>query len=215
MATPLGGVTCGEFCWRLGAWRRRRRSGIVAAITAGRVVFASELRAARRPGARTRLRVADGMGPSGPGGDPFHSDFYRGYAERRGWDPCVTWAQDQRNSAIRGLRELGYTVTEPEGGAPPPGPAPTASVSHHVPLVVPDLYSADGRARRALLAWRSLSTTRAKIFARTHPLGRMGPTWADAPVPLGLLPRLCRAAWLGPVRHLGAGPAQLGHSRPA
>ena len=44
---------------------------------------------------------------------PYHSDFYRGYAERRGWDPCATWAADQRNSAIRGLRELGYTVTAP------------------------------------------------------------------------------------------------------
>ena len=54
---------------------------------------------------------------------PFHSDFYRGYAERRDWDPCTTWALDQRNSAIRGLRELGYTVIAPEGGAPPPGPA--------------------------------------------------------------------------------------------
>ena len=44
---------------------------------------------------------------------PYHSDFYRGYAERRGWDPCTTWATDQRNSAIRGLRELGYTVVPP------------------------------------------------------------------------------------------------------
>ena len=71
--------------------------------------------------------------PSWPNGTylgqmhPYHSDFYRGFAERRGWDPCVTWAQDQRNSAIRGIRELGYTVTEPEGGAPPPGPSATAS----------------------------------------------------------------------------------------
>ena len=44
---------------------------------------------------------------------PYHSDFYRGYAERRGWDPCTTWATDQRHSAIRGLRELGYTVVPP------------------------------------------------------------------------------------------------------
>ncbi len=51
---------------------------------------------------------------------PYHSDFYRGYAERRGWDPCVTWATDQRNSAIRGLRELGYTVTAPDAPAPVP-----------------------------------------------------------------------------------------------
>ena len=35
----------------------------------------------------------------------------------------------------------------------------------------------------------------------------------DAPLPFGLLSRLRRAAWLGPVRHVGAGPAQLGHSR--
>ena len=53
---------------------------------------------------------------------PYHSEFYRGFAERRGWDPCATWATDQRNSAIRGLRELGYTVTAPEGGAPPVTP---------------------------------------------------------------------------------------------
>ena len=39
---------------------------------------------------------------------PYHSTFYTGYAERRGWDPCSTWAIDQRNSAVRGLRELGY-----------------------------------------------------------------------------------------------------------
>ena len=63
--------------------------------------------------------------PAWPGGTylgqmhPFHSDFYTGYAERRGWDPCETWAADQRNSAINGLRTLGYAVTVP--GAPPPG----------------------------------------------------------------------------------------------
>lgn len=62
---------------------------------------------------------------------PYHSNFYAGFAERRGWDPCVTWALDQRNSAARGLRELGYTVVEPAGGSPAltstptPEPAPT------------------------------------------------------------------------------------------
>ena len=54
---------------------------------------------------------------------PYHSDFYRGYAERRGWDPCTTWATDQRHSAIRGLRELGYTVVPP-GESPPAVTAP-------------------------------------------------------------------------------------------
>ena len=100
--------------------------------------------------------------PSWPNGTylgqmhPYHSDFYRGYAERRGWDPCVTWAQDQRNSAIRGIRELGYTVTEPEGGAPPPGPSAAASVAtSSLPLVSLDLYSAagGGHANSAVVAF--------------------------------------------------------------
>ena len=47
--------------------------------------------------------------PAWPGGTylgqihPYHSDFYRAFAERRGRDPCTTWADDQRNSAARGL----------------------------------------------------------------------------------------------------------------
>ena len=46
---------------------------------------------------------------------PYHSDFYTRFAERRGWNPCETWANDQRNSAVRGLRELGHTfLTPPE-----------------------------------------------------------------------------------------------------
>ena len=108
-------------------------AGIFAALTAG-VVFAQNYEGEEF--------CQDT--PSWPNGTylgqmhPYHSDFYRGYAERRGWDPCVTWAQDQRNSAIRGIRELGYTVTEPEGGAPPPGPSATASWS---PVNL-DLFSA-------------------------------------------------------------------------
>ena len=71
--------------------------------------------------------------PAWPGGTylgqmhPYHSDFYRGYAERRGWDPCTTWATDQRNSAIRGLRELGYSVTEPGAAPAVQAPAPQAT----------------------------------------------------------------------------------------
>ena len=46
---------------------------------------------------------------------PYHSDFYTRFAERRGWNPCETWAADQRNSAIRGLSQLGYAfLTLPE-----------------------------------------------------------------------------------------------------
>ena len=59
---------------------------------------------------------------------PYHSDFYRGYAERRGWDPCTTWATDQRNSAIRGLRELGYTVV-PSGEAVQAASPPATTVT--------------------------------------------------------------------------------------
>lgn len=43
---------------------------------------------------------------------PYHSDFYTRYANARNWDPCETWASDQRDSAIRGLRESGYYVEE-------------------------------------------------------------------------------------------------------
>ena len=80
--------------------------------------------------------------PAWPGGTylgqmhPFHSKFYRGYAERRGWDPCTTWANDQRDSAVRGLRELGYTVTEP---APRPAPAPQVGAPASVGYIDPDL----------------------------------------------------------------------------
>ena len=45
---------------------------------------------------------------------PYHSSFYTGFAQRRGWDPCETWATDQRNSAARGLRELGHTLLTPD-----------------------------------------------------------------------------------------------------
>ena len=44
---------------------------------------------------------------------PYHSAFYTRFAERRGLDACQTWAADQRDSAARGLRELGYAVLTP------------------------------------------------------------------------------------------------------
>ena len=56
---------------------------------------------------------------------PYHSEFYTRYADKRDWDPCATWAADQRRSAIRGLRELGYTVLEPGQAITAPTPAPT------------------------------------------------------------------------------------------
>ena len=62
---------------------------------------------------------------------PYHSDFYRGYAERRGWDACATWATDQRNSAARGLASLGFTVVEPGQSTPIQGQP--ASSSDEVP----------------------------------------------------------------------------------
>ena len=69
---------------------------------------------------------------------PHHSNFYAGYAERRGWDPCVTWALDQRGSAVRGLRELGFQVVEPSGGAPALTPTPTPDPAP-VPPTAPKL----------------------------------------------------------------------------
>ena len=56
---------------------------------------------------------------------PYHSEFYTRYAEGKGWDPCATWAADQRASAIRGLRELGYAVLKPGQSLAPPAPTPT------------------------------------------------------------------------------------------
>ena len=44
---------------------------------------------------------------------PFHVDVYRSHAAVIGSDPCELWALDQRYSAVRGLRELGYTVFGP------------------------------------------------------------------------------------------------------
>ena len=58
---------------------------------------------------------------------PYHSDFYRGYAERRGWDACATWATDQRNSAARGLASLGFTVVEPGQSTPIQGQPASSS----------------------------------------------------------------------------------------
>ena len=159
-------------------------AGIVAAITAG-VVFAQNYEG--------EDFCQDT--PSWPNGTylgqmhPYHSDFYRGYAERRGWDPCVTWAQDQRNSAIRGLRELGYTVTEPEGGAPPPGPAPTASAStSFLPPVSLDVYSAvgGGHASSSGVAFSVSVNYEGENFCKDTPswpngtyLGQMHPFHSD------------------------------------
>ena len=82
---------------------------------------------------------------------PYHSSFYTGYAERRGWDPCITWANDQRNSAVRGLRELGYTVI-----APRPVPVPTATpapVPVAAPRIDPDLQPAWDLYISIVTAW--------------------------------------------------------------
>ena len=65
---------------------------------------------------------------------PYHVDFYKRFAEPRGIRACETWAKDQRRSAVRGLRELGYIIYEPEvwyedlwGPKPEPQPTPGAS----------------------------------------------------------------------------------------
>ena len=46
---------------------------------------------------------------------PYHVDFYaRHHGQGEYGDPCSTWARDQRNSAVRGLRAMGYTVLAPQ-----------------------------------------------------------------------------------------------------
>lgn len=45
---------------------------------------------------------------------PYHVRSYEGYAASKGWNACVAWARDQMNSAINGLRAVGYSLTTPE-----------------------------------------------------------------------------------------------------
>ena len=77
---------------------------------------------------------------------PFHVDFYKKHAQSLGIDPCSTWAADQRNSAIKGLRELGYTVSPP--GAPPVATMQTTPATT-IPTPTPTPASTDG-------LWRGL-----------------------------------------------------------
>ncbi len=42
-----------------------------------------------------------------------HVDNYLGFAAANQLEPCQKWADDQRESAVRGLRELGFMVREP------------------------------------------------------------------------------------------------------
>ena len=59
---------------------------------------------------------------------PFHVEIYSAHAGATGQDPCGLWALDQRYSAVRGLRELGYTVFGPGEFAWPESP-PLISVA--------------------------------------------------------------------------------------
>ena len=92
------------------------RSSAVAIIAAG--IFLSSASAVEEdfPGASyCRGYPAWPNGPYLGQMHPYHWFFYERFAERRGLDPCVTWANDQRISAIRGLRQLGYAfLTRPE-----------------------------------------------------------------------------------------------------
>lgn len=60
--------------------------------------------------------------PAWPGGSylgqmhRFHVDNYLGFAAANELDPCQKWADDQRDSAIRGLRDLGFMVRDPSPG---------------------------------------------------------------------------------------------------
>ena len=91
----------------------------------------------------------------GPGGSylgqmhPYHVDFYTAHADALGLDRCEAWATDQKNSAIRGLRELGYTIfgpgefAQPQPVEPPPPVEPVEPTVSLPPLTRhdPDLLS--------------------------------------------------------------------------
>ena len=87
------------------------------------------------------------LAPAWPGGSylgqmhPYHVDFYTDYAAKRNWDPCQTWAAEQRDSAIRGLRELGYAVYIP---TPEPTPAPPTPPAVPSVLFASDLEECTG-----------------------------------------------------------------------
>ena len=71
---------------------------------------------------------------------PYHFNFYTGLSAFAGDTDaaCAKWASDQRASAIRGLRELGYVVQAPTQEAPQTNeiPEPTATLW---------VYLSDGR----------------------------------------------------------------------
>ena len=56
---------------------------------------------------------------------PWHQQHYINVFGREA--ACPNWASDQRNSAIAGLRELGYTVTAPATVTTPPASTPTTT----------------------------------------------------------------------------------------
>ena len=115
--------------------------------------------------------------PAWPGGSylgqmhQIHVDNYLGFAAANQLDPCQKWAEDQRESAIRGLRDLGFLVRKP-----PPGPIVLAGT---------------GQSATPIRLTAGLWTVKASVnyesnwifVARLHELdsGAITPLFAEAP----------------------------------
>lgn len=102
--------------------------------------------------------------PAWPGGTylgqmhRYHVDHYIQHARNRGWDVCETWAADQRQSAITGLRALGYTVIAPSDRA-------TAAVAEPSPTPPPATVAPAAPARDPLLDEAVVLARVAQYFA--------------------------------------------------
>ncbi len=113
--------------------------------------------------------------PAWPGGSylgqmhPYHVQHYLTHTD----DPCTAWALDQRYSAVRGLRELGYTVFGPGEFAWPPPPA--------LPVYAPDAL-AYREASGYDAAWVTLDLLRG-----VHQITRTFDGWMDGEVKIDLV----------------------------
>jgi hypothetical protein len=100
-----------------------------------------------------------------------HVDNYLGFAAANQLEPCQKWAEDQRESAIRGLRDLGFLVR-------PPAPGPI-------------LLAGTGQSATPIRLTAGLWTVRASVnyesnwlfVSRLHALdsGDVTPLFAEAP----------------------------------